>query len=64
LGLRYEQALIDQLLQGVRAMEESVTYQAIFKKGNEKGFERGIEKGIEEGGIPRHHQGRAFPAAA
>ncbi|HEV3237256.1 MAG TPA: hypothetical protein VGZ25_09730 [Gemmataceae bacterium] len=49
MGLRYERAFIDQLLQGVRAMEESVTYQAILEKGMERGFEKGIEKGIEKG---------------
>jgi hypothetical protein len=33
MGMRYEQALIETLLQGVTAMEESVTYQAILRKG-------------------------------
>lgn len=33
MGLRYEQALVNHLLQGVVAMEESVTYQAIIEKG-------------------------------
>jgi hypothetical protein len=37
MGLRYEEALVDQLLQGVIAMEESVTYQAIIAKGENKG---------------------------
>jgi predicted transposase YdaD len=37
MGLRYESALIDHLLQGVRAMEESVTYQAILEKGRIRG---------------------------
>jgi predicted transposase YdaD len=49
MGLRYEQALIDRLLQGVRAMEESVTYQAILEKGMEKGLEKGREEGKELG---------------
>jgi hypothetical protein len=33
MGLRYEQALVNHLLQGVVEMEESVTYQAILEKG-------------------------------
>jgi predicted transposase YdaD len=37
MGVRYEQALIDRLLQGVLTMEESVTYQAILRKGEAKG---------------------------
>ncbi len=43
MGLRYEQALIKRLLQGVSAMKESVTYQAILKEG--------LEEGITEGSI-------------
>jgi hypothetical protein len=37
MGVRYEQALIETLLQGVLSMEESVTYQAILRKGEAKG---------------------------
>jgi predicted transposase YdaD len=37
LGLRYEEALADQLLQGVTNMEESTTYRAILAKGEAKG---------------------------
>jgi hypothetical protein len=33
MGLQYEEGFASQLLQGVRSMEESVTYQAILKKG-------------------------------
>jgi hypothetical protein len=33
LGLRYQAKLIEQLLQGVRAMKESTTYQAIKAEG-------------------------------
>jgi len=33
MGLRYERALVDQLLAGVQNMEESPTYQAIVEKG-------------------------------
>jgi predicted transposase YdaD len=45
LGLRYSRDFIDQLLQGVGTMEDSVTYQAIV----EKGYRRGLEKGRDEG---------------
>ena len=37
MGLRYSNALTAQLLRGVRAMEESVTYQAIVAKGRDRG---------------------------
>lgn len=37
MGVRYEQALIQTLLQGVIAMKESVTYQAILREGEAKG---------------------------
>jgi predicted transposase YdaD len=41
MGLRYPEALADQLLQGVLGMEESVTYQAIIRKGEARGEARG-----------------------
>jgi predicted transposase YdaD len=37
MGLRYGRELIDPLLQGVRGMKESVTYQAIVEEGVVKG---------------------------
>jgi predicted transposase YdaD len=33
MGLRFPEALAERLLQGVLSMEESVTYQAILKRG-------------------------------
>jgi hypothetical protein len=33
MGLRYEQAMVQRLLQGVVTMKESVTYQAILEEG-------------------------------
>jgi hypothetical protein len=33
MGLRYQRTLVDQLMQGVHGMEDSVTYQAIVEKG-------------------------------
>jgi hypothetical protein len=41
MGLRYPQGFTDKLLEGVRAMEESVTYQAIVAKGRAKGIVEG-----------------------
>jgi predicted transposase YdaD len=41
MGLRYEQALIQTLLQGVGKMKESVTYQAILEEGEAKGEAKG-----------------------
>lgn len=37
MGLRYDKLFTDQLLRGVRAMKESVTYQAIVEEGVQKG---------------------------
>jgi hypothetical protein len=37
MGLRYERALIQRLLQGVVTMKESVTYQAILEEGEARG---------------------------
>jgi predicted transposase YdaD len=37
MGLRYPRSLINQLLQGVRNMKESVTYQAILEEGMQQG---------------------------
>jgi hypothetical protein len=48
-GLRYEQALVQKLLQGVVAMKESVTYQAIIEEGMAEGLAKGRAKGeLEE----------------
>jgi predicted transposase YdaD len=41
MGLRYTAEETELLLQGVRAMRESVTFQAILKEGMEKGLEQG-----------------------
>src|SRR2546425_10266456 len=42
MGLRYNQALAGELLKGVRAMEESATYQEIIRKGEAKGKAEGV----------------------
>lgn len=49
MGLRYDQALVTKLLQGVRAMEESVTYQAIISKGRTEGEAKGKAEGMALG---------------
>jgi len=48
LGLRYQAEFIEQILQGVPAMEESTTYQAILEKGRQKGYQMGLEEGRQE----------------
>ena len=37
MGMRYERAFVQRLLQGVLTMKESVTYQAIIEEGEAKG---------------------------
>jgi hypothetical protein len=49
MGLRYEQPLIRTLLQGVKAMKESVTYQAILEEGKAEGERRGKVEGEARG---------------
>ena len=45
MGVRFEEALIQTLLQGVIAMKESVTYQAILREGEAKGLAEGLAEG-------------------
>jgi predicted transposase YdaD len=45
MGLRYPETLIEHLLEGVSTMEESVTYQAIIRKGMAQGV---IQGAVEE----------------
>ena len=49
MGLRYPTDLISQLLQGVRGMKESVTYQAILAEGKAEGKAEGRTEGEVEG---------------
>jgi predicted transposase YdaD len=49
MGLEYSEELITRLLQGVSAMEESVTYQAIVAKGLAQGRAQGLAEGRAEG---------------
>ena len=48
MGLRFPSEVSRQLLQGVRAMKESTTYQAILEEGREVGREEGREEGRAE----------------
>jgi predicted transposase YdaD len=41
MGLRWPRELTEQLLQGVRSMKESVTYQAILEEGRDEGRDEG-----------------------
>ena len=49
MGLRFQESLTDKILEGVIAMEESVTYQAILRRGRGDWYERGIEYGHQRG---------------
>lgn len=49
MGLKYPDAFTAQLLKGVQEMEDSVTYQAIIKKGEARGIAIGEERGKLEG---------------
>src|SRR5262249_25086721 len=45
MGLRFNEALAMEILKGVRAMKESVTYQAIIREGREEGLVEGRVEG-------------------
>jgi predicted transposase YdaD len=45
MGLSYSTEETETLLRGVRAMNESVTFQAILEQGREQGREQGLEQG-------------------
>jgi predicted transposase YdaD len=45
VGLSYSTEETETLLRGVRAMNESVTFQAILEQGREQGREQGLEQG-------------------
>ncbi|MCI0701610.1 MAG: DUF4351 domain-containing protein [Planctomycetia bacterium] len=51
MGLRFKEALIDNVLSGVMQMEESVTYQAILRRGMQDGIQQGIQQGTQHGAI-------------
>jgi predicted transposase YdaD len=49
LGLRYPPDVAGQLLQGVRGMRDSLTYQAVLEEGRAEGEARGRAEGrLEE----------------
>lgn len=56
MGLRYDKIFTEQLLQGVRAMKESVTYQAIVEEGVQKGEREGVRKGVQIGKVQEVRQ--------
>jgi predicted transposase YdaD len=60
MGLSYSTEETETLLRGVRAMNESVTFQAILEQGREQGREQGLEQGREQG----LEQGRLQEAVA
>jgi predicted transposase YdaD len=48
MGLRFNEAVINNVLSGVMQMEESVTYQAILRRGMEQGLREGRTEGRAE----------------
>ncbi len=44
LGLRYEESVLRPIFEGVQEMEESTTYQAILRKGQERGRCEGVRE--------------------
>jgi predicted transposase YdaD len=63
MGLRYSAALTDQLLKGIREMEESVTYQEIVAEGKAKGVKQTLlAQGQELFGTPDARVRAAFDA--
>ena len=51
MGLRYPDTVAEELLKGVRDMEESSTYQAIMRKGQVIGEQIGRQEGEQQGRI-------------
>ena len=49
MGLRYPRDLVTHLMQGVKGMKDSVTYQAIVEEGIVQGEVKGLAKGRAEG---------------
>jgi predicted transposase YdaD len=62
LGMRYSEGLAARLLEGITMMEESVTYQAIIRKGVAKGRVEGARSLLLHQAEVRF--GRPSPAAA
>ncbi|MEP7337774.1 MAG: DUF4351 domain-containing protein [Acidobacteriota bacterium] len=48
-GLRYDESLINRFLKEASMLEESVTYQSIFQKGEQRGEQRGEQQGLLRG---------------
>lgn len=57
MGLRYEREQAKRLLQGVRNMRESVTYQEILEEGRQEGERKGRREGRQEGRQEGRHEG-------
>lgn len=55
MGLRYDEAVIEQVLTGVLGMEESVTYQALLRKGRAEEARRIVllQGAVRFGAVPR-----------
>jgi predicted transposase YdaD len=51
MGLCYSEELVSRLLEGVQAMQESTTYQAILREGRNEGRNEGLTEGLTEGRV-------------
>jgi hypothetical protein len=60
LGLRYEAQFIERLLQGISAMKESTTYQAIVEEGAVKGRLEAVREDIRR--LGERNFSRPMPA--
>jgi predicted transposase YdaD len=49
MGLRFPDALIDRLFEGVPHMKDSTTYQKILREGRQEGIQEGIQEGLNMG---------------
>ena len=49
MGLRFQADEVDDFLGGIKAMEDSTTYQAVLTKGRTEGKAEGKAEGIREG---------------
>ena len=67
MGLRFDEALINNVLEGVNEMEESVTYQALLRRGRVEGRVEGrvamiLRQGRKKFGPPSSEQEAAVVA--
>ena len=60
LGMRYDEATIESAYARIPAVEESVTYQAILRRGRSEGLSQGVSQGLTQGMTQGLTQGMIF----